>query len=257
MTAHLDWPIHVSSGTPSLTQGYGPTTFTGEPPGFWYPDRSIDYYQSGANAIREDHLHCGLDIPAAMGTPIYAPADGTVVSAAWDPTGFGQCTVLSHPALGIRTLYGHQSRYGVTAGQTVTRGQVIGYVGSTGNSTGAHTHVSVIRESDGHFVDPMPFLTAPDGPPTAPKDVVHYGRFTAKVMSDGNPVNLFAGPSGKLNWIRALDPGTAITCSAWMHGQPKWDPTVPQWDRRWYFLSDGSGWVASSRVIGNAPHSNP
>lgn len=99
-------------------------------------------------------LHAGVDFGAPAGTPIVAVADGRVVSAGWHG-GYGNAVVIDHGA-GLATLYGHQSRLAVAGGARVSRGQVIGYVGSTGMSTGAHLHLEVRR--DGVPVEPMGFL---------------------------------------------------------------------------------------------------
>lgn len=85
-----------------------------------------------------DRLHAGGDIGAANGTPIYAPADGLVVFAG-ERGGYGNTTVIDH-GHSLGTLYGHQSRLNVVPGQSVTRGDLIGWVGSTGLSTGPHLH---------------------------------------------------------------------------------------------------------------------
>ena len=97
-------------------------------------------------------FHHGIDIVASEGTPIHASADGQVVSAAPNSS-FGNLTTISH-ANGFRTLYAHQSRFGVSAGATVKQGQVIGYVGTTGNSTGPHLHFEV-HDASGSPIDPM------------------------------------------------------------------------------------------------------
>jgi len=99
-------------------------------------------------------VHTGVDIAAPMGTPIRACKAGRVVIAGWQG-GYGNAVVLDHGG-GMGTLYGHQSSMAVSAGQTVASGQVIGYVGSTGNSTGPHLHFEV--RLGGTPVDPMPYL---------------------------------------------------------------------------------------------------
>ncbi len=83
-------------------------------------------------------LHAGGDLGAPSGTPIYAPADGVVVSAG-ARGGYGNATVIDH-GFSLTTLYGHQSRIDVAPGQSVKRGDPIGLVGSTGLSTGPHLH---------------------------------------------------------------------------------------------------------------------
>ncbi len=83
-------------------------------------------------------FHPALDVSADAGTPIVATATGTVKLAAWSGA-YGNLVTLEH-GFGIRTRYGHMSRFAVEPGQTVKRGDVIGYVGSTGRTTGAHVH---------------------------------------------------------------------------------------------------------------------
>ena len=95
-------------------------------------------------------LHKGVDIGASYGSPIYAVADG-MVAFAGRAGGYGNFVKLAH-ARGLETGYGHMSRMAVARGTHVARGQVIGYVGSTGMSTGPHLHWEVWR--DGVSVDP-------------------------------------------------------------------------------------------------------
>lgn len=91
--------------------------------------------------MRWGRMHEGIDIGASTGTPIYAAAGGTVIYAGWEG-GYGNLTVIDHGG-GLATAYGHQSQIAVSNGQTVSRGQAIGYVGSTGHSTGPHLHFEV------------------------------------------------------------------------------------------------------------------
>jgi murein DD-endopeptidase MepM/ murein hydrolase activator NlpD len=104
--------------------------------------------------MRWGRMHEGIDIGAPTGTPIWAAAGGTVFYAGWEG-GYGNLTVIDH-GNGLATAYGHQSRIVVATGQTVTRGQVIGYVGSTGHSTGPHLHFEV--RVNGTPVDPLGYL---------------------------------------------------------------------------------------------------
>ena len=99
-------------------------------------------------------FHKGLDLAAGEGTPTYAAADGTVVIAGWSDSA-GNWVVINH-GNGLTTKYMHHSALCVTAGQTVVKGQQIGYVGNTGNSFGAHLHFQV--ESGGVAVDPLGYL---------------------------------------------------------------------------------------------------
>jgi murein DD-endopeptidase MepM/ murein hydrolase activator NlpD len=100
-------------------------------------------------------FHSGLDLGSPCGTPIKAAGTGVVVSAGFNPGGYGNMTLINHGA-GLSTLYGHQSSIIVSEGQSVTQGQVIGYVGSTGKSTGCHLHFEV--RVNGNPVDPLGYL---------------------------------------------------------------------------------------------------
>ena len=105
--------------------------------------------------MRWGRMHEGIDIGAAQGTPIYAAATGTVIYAGWE-SGYGNLTVIDH-GNGLATAYGHQSRLAVSSGQKVSRGQLIGYVGSTGHSTGPHLHFEV--RVNGTPNDPLRYLS--------------------------------------------------------------------------------------------------
>jgi len=96
--------------------------------------------------------HQGLDFTAPQGTPIYATADGTVKDVGFTTSGFGNRVVINH-GYGYETLYGHMYRFKARVGQKVKRGEVIGYVGNTGKSTGPHCHYEVHR--GGRPVDPI------------------------------------------------------------------------------------------------------
>ncbi|MDB5190646.1 MAG: family metallopeptidase [Segetibacter sp.] len=100
-------------------------------------------------------FHAGLDFTAEQGTPIYATADGRVKEASHHETGYGNHVIINH-GYGYETLYGHMVRIKVRAGQTVKRGEVIGWVGSTGKSTGPHCHYEVHK--NGNPVDPVYFF---------------------------------------------------------------------------------------------------
>ena len=100
-------------------------------------------------------MHKGLDFTAPQGTPIYATGDGTVALAGYGVGGFGNHVEINH-GYGYKTLYGHMVRIKVRAGQKVKRGEVIGWVGSTGKSTGPHCHYEVYV--NGNAVDPVYFF---------------------------------------------------------------------------------------------------
>jgi murein DD-endopeptidase MepM/ murein hydrolase activator NlpD len=103
--------------------------------------------------------HVGLDIGAPFGSPVCATADGTVYATADNPT-YGLTVDLEHGSSAFMTRYAHLSRIGVRPGQRVERGQIIGWVGSTGLSTGTHLHYEVFFR--GWRRDPISFL--PPGP---------------------------------------------------------------------------------------------
>lgn len=105
------------------------------------------YYRNpvpGARVTQGLHGHNGIDFGAKRGAPIYASANGTVIvsrNSGWNG-GYGNYVVISHPN-GTQTLYAHMTNAIVSQGQSVAAGQVIGYVGSTGKSTGVHLHYEV------------------------------------------------------------------------------------------------------------------
>ena len=105
----------------------------------------------------EPAFHQGLDISTEKGQPVYATADGQVASASY--TGdYGNLIVLRHD-FGLSTRYGHLSRFNVAPGATVHRGDVIGFVGSTGRSTGSHLHYEILVS--GKLINPLQLLTQP------------------------------------------------------------------------------------------------
>ena len=106
-----------------------------------------------------DRNHKGMDIGAMTGTEIYAAADGVVVSAGWNSGGYGYFVQLGHVD-GYQTVYGHMSSVLVVEGQEVSRGQLIGLVGNTGNSFGSHCHFEV--RHNGVCLDPALFINTAD-----------------------------------------------------------------------------------------------
>jgi murein DD-endopeptidase MepM/ murein hydrolase activator NlpD len=105
----------------------------------------------------EPAFHQGLDISTEKGQPVYATANGRVESAAY--TGeYGNLLTLRHD-FGLSTRYGHLSRFNVKPGSSVKRGDIIGYVGSTGRSTGAHLHYEIM--ANGKLINPLQLLTQP------------------------------------------------------------------------------------------------
>jgi murein DD-endopeptidase MepM/ murein hydrolase activator NlpD len=100
-------------------------------------------------------LHAGLDFTAPQGTPIYATANGRVETAGNTGDGYGRHVIINH-GYGYKTLYAHMVRVKARAGQNIKRGEVIGWVGSTGKSTGPHCHYEVIK--NGRPIDPIYFF---------------------------------------------------------------------------------------------------
>ena len=138
---------HASPTQPSYGNGTFIRPIAGAPitSGFGYRTDPITGKQA---------FHSGIDFGASCGTPIHAAGSGKVLSAAPND-GYGNATVINHGG-GLATLYGHQSAFAVSAGQVVTQGQVIGYVGSTGKSTGCHLHFEV--RVNGNPVNPLGYL---------------------------------------------------------------------------------------------------
>ncbi len=102
-------------------------------------------------------FHQGLDISASKGQQVFATADGKVESTSFQGE-YGNLIVVAHD-FGITTRYGHLSAFNVKPGQTVHRGDVIGYVGSTGRSTGSHLHYEIL--ANGKLLNPLQLLTKP------------------------------------------------------------------------------------------------
>ena len=118
-----------ASSTPTLWPVVGPITSS-------FGEREDPILGGG-----EAEFHPGIDISGPLGTPIHATADG-VVSAAEVVNGYGRMVRIDH-GHGLQTCYGHMSGFAVTAGQSVSRGQVIGYIGHSGRTTGNHVHYEV------------------------------------------------------------------------------------------------------------------
>jgi murein DD-endopeptidase MepM/ murein hydrolase activator NlpD len=140
----LIWPLQQGS----ITLVFGPCTQAFEPPGFGYA-----------------HFHAGVDIAYNQGSPILAADDGVVVAAASSVlngqlVGYGNYIIVAHRN-NFFSLYGHLLGFQVKAGDSVHQGQLIGYEGSTGNSTGPHVHFEY--RYGGQPTNPLPYLP-PNGP---------------------------------------------------------------------------------------------
>jgi murein DD-endopeptidase MepM/ murein hydrolase activator NlpD len=150
VTGRLLWPIPHAT----ITQGFGPTPYVFEAAYAGFP-----------------HFHTGIDLAVPLGTPVFAAADGVVMLARQMAdsggllVGYGNYVIIQHEA-GLKTLYGHLLTIGVKEGDVVHRGQLVGLVGSTGNSTGPHTHFEVRIENSP--VDPMQMLPDLAPQPAAP-----------------------------------------------------------------------------------------
>lgn len=119
-----------------ITQGFGCTAFPFEPHDAACPER---------------HWHSGIDLAAALGTPVHATRAG-IVTVLVSTTGYGLHVVIDHGG-GLTSLYGHLSEVAVSSGDHVMTGALVGAVGSSGNSTGPHLHFEIRR--DGVPEDPL------------------------------------------------------------------------------------------------------
>ena len=113
-------------------------------------------------------LHAGIDMAAPAGTPIYAAASGYVQVAGWSSGGYGNYVIIYHGKMSdgntYSTLYGHMKSVATSAGKYVNQGDLIGYVGSTGNSTGNHLHLEVWKGgSKANAVNPRGYIPFPHG----------------------------------------------------------------------------------------------
>lgn len=118
---------------------------------FYWPARGE---LSSPFGYRWGRLHAGIDIANDIGTPVSAAMPGRITYAGWE-SGYGYTIVIEH-SRGYETLYGHLSGFAVGTGQYVRAGQVIGYMGNTGNSTGPHVHFEVHK--NGNLIDPLTVL---------------------------------------------------------------------------------------------------
>ncbi len=113
-----------------------------------------DFGQRSAVWAEGAEFHSGLDIGAPRGTPVTAPAPGTVVFSGWQAE-YGNTLIIDH-GNDIKTLYGHLAKLGVAADQQVQRGQVVAYTGNTGRSSGPHLHYEI--QVGGRAVNPRSYL---------------------------------------------------------------------------------------------------
>jgi murein DD-endopeptidase MepM/ murein hydrolase activator NlpD len=148
-TAHLDSPLHLHQGFGSRLGSHLGSSFdlgdVSNAPSLWPVmgeiSSSFGQREDPVLGTGEGEFHAGVDIRAELGTPIHATADGIVKSAGMT-NGYGREVVVDH-GQGVETVYGHMSGFAVTAGQSISRGEVIGYVGHSGRTTGNHVHYEV------------------------------------------------------------------------------------------------------------------
>jgi murein DD-endopeptidase MepM/ murein hydrolase activator NlpD len=133
------------SGSPVSVPSLMPVAFTRMSSGFGMREHPI---------LGGERMHTGVDLAAPVGTPVHAAADGVVEMAKWYG-GYGLFVELDHGG-GIETRDGHMSQLNVADGQHVHRGDVIGYVGTTGRSTGPHLHYEV--RLNGTAVNPLAYI---------------------------------------------------------------------------------------------------
>jgi hypothetical protein len=210
------WELPVDGGV--ITQGYGPEN----------TDPSVrGLYRKG--------YHTGVDIGGvAENCPIKSPRDASVILAGPN-AGYGNCVILECSD-GLRLLFGHLFRIGVSVGDSVVRGQEIGGVGTTGVSTGVHLHYEYRHGDDD--INPVPFLS-----PAAP---VPTG-LTATVKED---LNLRTGPTKNDPIITTLPAGTVVQV-----GQDGWLPVNFQGRQGWMYaeyLQVNTG-PAASAAAARAP----
>lgn len=126
------------------------------PIGFPYYGRLTSEYGYRTNPFggRRGEFHPGVDLKGPLGDPVYATGDGIVEKSDWTG-GYGRAVTIRHEN-GLKTLFGHLSRLNVNAGDKVKAGDLIGYIGSTGRSTGTHLHYEIRK--NGEDVNPNPFL---------------------------------------------------------------------------------------------------
>lgn len=170
------WQTFEETGSPELVSaalgndGSGLAASPGLQPAVSIPSREpVDNFRLTSTFGMREHpvlggrrAHKGLDLAAPTGTPVHAAADGIVSRADWFSS-YGLFVSIEHGG-NIQTRYGHMSRLNVAEGQHVRKGDVIGFIGTTGRSTGPHLHYEV-RIND-QAVDPMPYMQQSGGQTT-------------------------------------------------------------------------------------------
>lgn len=140
-------------GNYSSSHKYSGGTFAWPVPGYY--NISSEYNPRTSPISGKNEFHTGIDIPAGYGESVVAAADGVVIVAGW-VRGYGNTIMINHGG-GLVTLYGHNSSLTVSTGQTVTKGQTVAKIGSTGYSTGNHCHFEV--RANGSHTSPWGYLS--------------------------------------------------------------------------------------------------
>ena len=131
-------------------------------------------------------MHNGVDYAAAYGTPVEAVADGTVIKASWHPNHTGNTVIIRH-SNGYKTLYGHLSKYGkFKKGMHVSQHDIIGYVGSTGRSTGNHLHYTIYHHDKA--INPMKLKNV-SGDPVSQEKLEHFKSIVANLKTRINNIH--------------------------------------------------------------------
>jgi hypothetical protein len=240
---HLSSPFHAAAPVTQVFANIAPF----EPWGYLYADGTVAYIAAPGTA--HDRFHNGIDYGVLCGTQLFSPADGQVIFAGHDLSGFGQCLKIQHGA--VITLYGHLSEISVAAGAHVSAGQPIALTGGgmgdwrDGNSTGCHLHFSCIDSQSGHYRDPEIYF-----------GTVIEVAFTAKAAKV--PLAFYQGPSTATRHMydSRATVGEELTFNGWMRGEAQTDVSLGTPDNRWYRRAQANtGWTASAWLDGNAPNS--
>ncbi len=159
MEHHADNPDNdIASKINSLNENAGSlqSTLQNIPVGYPYGGNVSSGYGHRRNPFGgyRGEFHPGIDFKGPYGDEIFATGNGVIERCDWY-SGYGNAVVINH-GFGLQTLYGHMTKVNVVKGQEVKAGDVIGFIGSTGRSTGSHLHYEVRRFGDD--IDPVPFL---------------------------------------------------------------------------------------------------
>jgi len=189
------------------------------------------YFSPERNTSDYSGYHNAIDIEADTGVDIYAVRGGTVVAADW-MGGYGNMVVLQHEDLGIYTFYAHASQLSVSVGMTVNQGDLIGSVGSTGDSSGSHLHYGICDTLQSGwpavtYYDPLSYFTYTDNPtqPQAPSTGAaqwegsdeYAGIYTTKDVK--TYLNIRSGPGTNYQIVGKVDAGETVEVKK---GDGKW-----------------------------------